>query len=141
MRCPNKKVVGVLVIVVVILIATVLSVVNSINIFGSTETSKNNDKNSFENSPHSTSTNLHVVLTGSVVGIIILIVAMIVLRIMASKDRNSSNALEVERELTNRARLEPLPPHLTPTPWYPTAPIPHKAPHVIHQAIPSHPQM
>ena len=68
MRCPNKKIVGVLIIVVVILTATVLSVVNGINIFGSTETSKNNDKNSFENSPHSTSTNLHMVLTGSVVG-------------------------------------------------------------------------
>ena len=57
---------------------------------------------------------------------------------MASKDRNSSNALEVECELTNRAHLEPPPPHL---PWYPSAPIPHQAPHVIHQAIPSHPQM
>ena len=90
-------------IVIVILIATALSIVNGINIFGTTNTSKDNDQVSFEKSPNSTSNNLHIVLTGSVMGIVILIIAIIVLRVMASRDTTSSNALEVEHELTNRA--------------------------------------
>ena len=74
MRCPDKRVMAVMAVVFVIIVVTVISVVNGVNIFRSKTVTKNNDKNLFENSPHSTSNNLHVVITGSVVGIIILII-------------------------------------------------------------------
>ena len=82
MRCPDKRVVGVVIVVIAILIAIALSIINGINIFGTTNTSKDNDQVSFEKSPNSTSNNLHIVLTGSVMGIVILVVAIIVLRVM-----------------------------------------------------------
>ena len=125
-------------VVIIILIATALSIVNGVNIFGTTNNSKDNDQVSFDKSPNSTSNNLHIILTGSVVGIVILIVAIVILRVLASRDTSSSNALEVERELTNRARLDPNPPQM---PWYPSAPaVPHQSPHqLVHQAAPYHP--
>ena len=117
MRCPDKRVVAVTSAILLILIVTGASVLNGINLFGSKTVQKDNDQTTFKESPNSSSNNLHIVITGSVVGIILLIIAMIAIRILASRDKR-------QEELTNRARMEPnIQPHIQAPQWFPTAPI------------------
>ena len=104
------------------------SVLNGFSLFGSKSVQKDNDQTTFKESPNSSSNNLHIVITGSVVGIILLIVAMIAIHILRDKR---------QEELTNRARIEP---NIQPQPqvlpqvqsqhWFPSAPIPPQIPQI-----------
>ena len=115
MRCPDKRVVAVTTAVIIILIVSGVAVMNGFSLFGTTTTKKNNDITTFKESPHSSSNNLHIVITGSVVGVVLLIISMIAVRALASRDKR-------QEELTNRKRMEP--PVQSPVqPWFPSAPI------------------
>ena len=77
MKCPDKRVVAVTSTVIIILIVIGVSVLNGFNLFGTMTTQKDNEMTTFKESPNSSSNNLHIVVTGSVVGVILLIIAMI----------------------------------------------------------------
>ena len=129
MRFPKKKMMSSLVITAVVIAAVTLSVLGGFNLFGSTTDDSSSDKTNetLKDSPHSSSTTLHVVLTGSIFGIVDLIIALVAMRIISSRDKRSSDNLEIQCELNNRAKMAPPAIPIAPVPptmWAPTAPMP-----------------
>ena len=112
MRCPDKRVVAVTTAVIIVLIISGMAVMNGFSLFRTTTTKENNDMTTFKESPNSSSNNLHIVITGSIVGIVLLIISMIAVRALASRDKR-------QEELTARKKMEPVPVQ----PWFPSAPV------------------
>ena len=115
MRCPDKRVVATTTAIIIVLVLSGIAVMNGFSLFGSTTTKKDNDSTVFKESPNSSSNNLHIVITGSVVGLVLLIVSMIAVRVLASRDKR-------QEEITARKRMEPTVPAQS---WFPSAPVQH----------------